>query len=80
MKWRPQPETAEPSTDAQWVGREGSEDVAWIVEWRGWGDQGRQWQVATPHGTAAGVGPPRQEAPREVEEVLRADPPADAAG
>jgi hypothetical protein len=70
MKWRPLPETAEPLASAHWVGREGGEDVAWIVELRR-GDQAHKWQVTTPHGIASGLSPTLQAAQQSAEAVLR---------
>ena len=71
MDWRPLPDTAAPVAPVQWVGREAGEDVAWIVEWRRWGDPGHQWQVATPYGTAFGRRRTLQEAQRSADNVLR---------
>lgn len=71
MEWRPQPETAEPFTAVQWIGREDGEDVAWIAAWRSWCDQDRQWQVATRYGTASGQRRTLQEAQRSAEDVVR---------
>jgi hypothetical protein len=71
MEWRPLPESTTLCSPVQWVGRDGGEDVAWIIEWRHWGDGGHRWMVATPHGTAFGLRPTLEEAQRSVESVLR---------
>lgn len=72
MDWRPLPENVELCPPAQWVGREDGEDVAWVTEWRQWGDHGHRWLVATPYGTATGLRPTLAEAQSSAESVLRA--------
>lgn len=69
VKWRSLPDSAQPPV--QWVGRKGGEDVAWVVQWRRWGDPLHQWQVATAHGTASGLSATLQQAQRSAEAVLR---------
>jgi hypothetical protein len=72
MEWHPLPEEAAASlAPVQWVGRAGGEDVAWISEWRHGGGASCRWQVATPHGRAAGLCRTLAEAQRVAEEVRR---------
>jgi hypothetical protein len=72
VEWHPLPEAAAPPAPVRWIGREGGEEVAWISEWRHWAGGGCRWQVATPHGRAAGLCQTLPEAQRLIEEVRRA--------
>jgi hypothetical protein len=69
MEWCPLPETARPYPPTQWVGCENGEDVAWITEWRHWGDLRLRWMVTTPNGTAFGLRQTFDEARRSAEGV-----------
>lgn len=70
MEWRSLPETGVHYPPAQWVGCVAGEDVAWIVQWRYWGDVRYRWTVETSYGTAFGLRLALHEAQHSAESVL----------
>lgn len=76
MRWYPLPPPTVSNKPVQWVGYEDGQEVAWITQGKLWGEPGHGWQVATPHGTAAGYRDTLEAAQRSVEAVLREHKPA----